>query len=186
MNQFDFSSFTPFSSFPEDDAKINDNNLSFNEITKTPFLFLKGDQEQFNRLQDTAIKGQHTRNELSKIFFSQDNIKRLQKMIKKEIYSKTNGKFKMEAEQDTKDLFVAMRAVYYEHASYIPNGVIRQVKRLNRKVLEQIIPDMLTSIKQNYGYQLEINRPLRPLPLPENVGNKGRKTLPSITTLWNI
>jgi len=79
-----------------------------------------------------------------------------------------------------------MRAVYLEYARNLPTQVIRQTKRLNMKVVDEIVPGMLTEIRQHYGYLKEINKPITPIPRPLNVNNKGRRTLPSITTTFGI
>lgn len=123
--------------------------------------------------------------EVGKIFFSKKNINRIQKLLKREIFNRTNGIFRLDTDQDESDLLIAMRAVYMEHARFVPNGTIRQVKKLNRDLIEYITPDMITQIKQAYSYVQEINRPLKPLTRPINVNNAGRRTLPSITTIWN-
>ena len=45
---------------------------------------------------------------------------------------------------------------------------------------------MITEIKQFYGYLKEINEPLKPIDRPINVNNAGRKTLPSLTSVWQF
>ena len=121
---------------------------------------------------------------VSLLFFSDDNMKRIQKQIKKEILRLSNGTFKMNVDQDEQDLLVAMRYIYIEHSQNLPTHIVRQVKILNRYLLNYIIPDIMTNIKQHYGYLQEISNPIRPLEQPLNVNNAGRRTLPSITTLW--
>ena len=120
--------------------------------------------------------------EAGTIFFSKENKKRIQKMIKKEVYERTNKKFKLEAEQDDRDLTYMMEIVYSEHALNKDEQVIRQVKLLNKKLIEFIIKDIICSIEQNYSYILEINSPIKPMMRPMNVNKTGRKILPSITT----
>ena len=121
------------------------------------------------------------------MFFSKDNIDRIQKMIRREINEKTKGKYVLKVDQDENDLLVVMRAILLDMngSDFLPDKVIRQVKRLNKKTVEYIIPDMIESIKSHYGYLREINQPREmPIMQPMNVNNKGRKTLPSITTIW--
>jgi hypothetical protein len=77
-----------------------------------------------------------------------------------------------------------MRAVYLEHARYLPGEIVRQIKRLNQKIVSEITPGIITSIRQDYGYLKEINKPLTPIPRPMNVNNAGRRALPSITTSY--
>jgi len=123
-------------------------------------------------------------NELTKLFFSDENIERIQKQIKREIYEKTNRQFKMEMNQDESDLLIAMQHVYENEARYLPFKLVSQCKVLNKKVLEYIVPDMITQVKQAYGYIQEINRPIKPIPRSINVNSAGRKTLPSLTSSW--
>lgn len=117
--------------------------------------------------------------ELSKVFFSKENIKRIQKLIRKEVFRKTNGQFKLDVDQDEKSLVVAMQNIYLENAQFLPDQPVRQTKRLNRKVIEETVPRMITEIKQGYGYLQEINKPLQPIPRPISVSNAGRRQLPS-------
>lgn len=121
---------------------------------------------------------------VGRIFFSSDNVRRIQKQIKQSVYEKTNQKYKLEEDQDPSDLIIAMRAMYLEQGKYQKTSPIRQVKQLNQRVVDFVVPDMITEIKQYYGYLKDINEPLKPIDRPMNVCNAGRRTLPSITTTW--
>jgi hypothetical protein len=121
---------------------------------------------------------------VSLLYFSDENMARIQKQIKSEIFRLSNGTFKLDADQDEKDLLLAMRYIYIDKARNLPTHIVRQVKILNRQLLDYIIPDIMTNIKQHYNYLKEISQPIRPLDQPLNVNNKGRRTLPSVTTLW--
>jgi hypothetical protein len=163
---------------------MNDNNMTVQDIYRTPFLFLQEHRKNYTNMATTALKGIQSESELSKLFFSDDNIKRIQKMIRREVFRRTNGEFRLDVDQDLTELFLAMRAVYMEHARFLPGELIRQCKRLNEKVVNEQAPAMLTNIRQEYGYLKEINKPLNPIPRPINVGNAGRRTLESITTTF--
>lgn len=121
---------------------------------------------------------------VSLLYFSDENMSRIQKQIKREVLRLSNGAFKLDAEQDEQDLLLAMRYIFIEHAKNLPTHIVRQVKILNKHLLNYIIPDIMTNIKQHYEYLREISRPIRPLDQPLNVNNKGRRTLPSVTSLW--
>lgn len=165
--------------------KINSNNMTVQDIFRTPFLFTQEHRKNYKNSVTTALKGIQCNSEISKMFFSDENIKRVQKMIKKEVYNRTKGQFKLEVDQEQRDMLIAMRAVYLEHARFLPGQTVRQVKKLNKRVVDDIVPGMLTEIRQEYGYLKEINKPLTPIPRPMNVNNAGRKTLPSVTTTWS-
>lgn len=164
--------------------KIDGNNMTIQDIYRTPFLFIQEHRKNYNNMAPTALKGIQSESELSKLFFSDENFKRLQKLIRKEISVRTNNEFRLDVDQEQRDLFLVMRSVYLEHARFLPNQIVRQVKRLNQKVIDEVIPGILTEIRQDYGYQKEINKPLTPIPRPLNVNNAGRRSLPSYTTTF--
>src|SRR5947208_94444 len=49
---------------------------------------------------------------VANMYFSVTNIKRIQRGIKREIYNRSYGKFKLEEDQSVLDLITAMRIVY--------------------------------------------------------------------------
>ena len=123
-------------------------------------------------------------NDITKIFFSKENIKRLQKKIKVTIFDQSKGKFKLEVDQDESDLMIVMRAIYLAHCKNLPEHVIRQVKILNHKLIEHIIPDMMTNIKQYYGYINHISKPITTPLRPMATTSAGRRILPSYTQFY--
>lgn len=164
--------------------QMNVNNMTVQDIYRTPFLFLQEHKKDYWNMAPTALKGVACESELSKLFFSDENMKRLQKMIKQEVFRRTNGEFRLEVDQEQRDLFIAMRAVYLEHGRFLPGQTVRQIKKMNLKVVSEVVPPMLTELRQYYGYLKEINKPLAPIMRPINSGNAGRRSLPSITTTW--
>lgn len=124
--------------------------------------------------------------ETMRVFFSETNLKRIQKMLRREIYERSYGKFKLEVDQNVNHLIIAMIAVVRLHAKFIPNKIVRQVKRLNKETIQYIAPDMMTNLKQQYSYIQDITNPLQPLPDPINVNQAGRNQLRSVTAVWNI
>lgn len=121
---------------------------------------------------------------VSLLYFSDENMKRLQQQTKREVYRLSNGTFRLDVDQDEQDLLLAMRYIFFEHAQNLPTHIVRQVKILNRQLLNYIVPDVVTNVKQHYDYLQDISRPIQPLEQPLNVSNAGRRTLPSVTTLW--
>jgi hypothetical protein len=132
-----------------------------------------------------ALRGlQMDNTELSTMYFSEENITRIQKQLKRAIYNMTDGKFRLDIDQNEEDLLLAMRAVYLDKSKHLPHELIRQVKELNVKTIEYIAPDMLTNIKQQYNYLRDISKPMQIMNHPLNVNRAGRKTLPSYTSVW--
>lgn len=166
--------------------KMNKNNMTVQDIYRTPFLFFQDHHTDFWDMSRTALKGIQCQSELSKLFFSDENMKRLQRMIKHSVYKRTNGQFRLDIDQDQFKLFIVMRAVYMENARFLPGQIVRQVKRLNMKVIDEVLPGIMTEIRQEYGYLKEINKPLDPIPRPVNVNNAGRNQLPPLSSAWGI
>lgn len=165
---------------------IDKNNMTIQDIYRTPFLFLQEHRKNYNNMAPGAIKGIQSESELSKLFFSDENFRRIQKMIRKEVYDRTKGEFRLDVDQDQKDMFIVMRGIYLENARFLPNQVVRQVKRLNEKVVSEVTPGILTSIRQDYGYLKEINKPRSLLPRELSTNNAGRRSLPPLTTVYGF
>ncbi len=138
-----------------------------------------------NSIQKSLLKSVYTPTPLGEVFFSPDNIKRIQNKIKKSIFVESKGKYKLQVDQNESDLLVVMRAVYIQDSYNSPYRIIHQVKELNEKVINRILPDMISNIKQNEEYLNIIDKPIDPIPLPVNVSRAGRLSLPSVTTIWN-
>lgn len=137
-----------------------------------------------NSVQKSLIKGVWEPTPIGELFFSHVNVERIQKMIKYEVFVRTNGKYVMKVKQNETDLLVIMRDIFINCCKNSPYKVIHQVKELNKKTVEKIIPDMITMIKQDDEYIKQLDRPINPIPLPICVSSKGRLSLPSTTTTF--
>lgn len=136
---------------------------------------------------------------VSELFLSMENINRVQNMIIDRIFTETNGEYLLGEivldektgkrtliphKQNESDLIIVMRNVLLSDAVNSPYKVVHQVKILNEKVMKRIIPDMITAIRQDDAYIKQLDRPIDPIPLPVNVNSKGRKQLPSVSTMF--
>lgn len=119
-------------------------------------------------------------------YFSVTNIKRIQKYIKREIYNRSYGKFRLSEDQNVLDLLQTMIVIYMEYSKNIPNKVISQVKHLNNLTVQYIAPDMMTNLKQYYGYLSDIKNPINPIPQPLNVNHAGRLQLKGAAQVYGI
>lgn len=137
-----------------------------------------------NSIQKSLLKGVYQPTPLGEVFFTQENINRIQKMIKYEVFVRSNGKYKLEVEQNESDLLVVMRDIYITCGKNMPYQLVRQVKELNHRTVEKIIPDMISMIKQDDEYVKQLDKPINPIPLPVCVSSKGRISLPSVTTTF--
>lgn len=150
-----------------------------------------GRKDNYNEMSKLGMKGETLKatdrtDNLSKMFFSPKNIQRIQKKIKEEVFKRTNGKFRLDEDQDENSLLIMMRAYYLDNTRFLSEKPIRYVKLLNKGVIGFVVPDIITNIKQAYSYQLEINQPLKTIDRPINMNSAGRRTLPSVTTTWHL
>jgi len=122
--------------------------------------------------------------ELIGMYFSNENVNRIQLQIKNEITLRTKGKYAVDVDQDIEDILIVMGHIMIEDGQFLLTKIVKQVKILNKRVVDFVVPDMISEITQNYGYQQEINKPLQQMMRPMNVNSAGRKTLPSVTSMW--
>ena len=172
LSQNNFSPLNPVPNYKH--------NLSSNSVQND---YNSQSNENYDRARQ-ATQGFFEKNEITNIFFSDENMKRIQLKIKQEVYTRTKGQYTLEEDQDETELTIAMRAIYLDKCKNLSEQPIRQVKLLNDQTVEYIIPDMITNIKQYFGYIKDINQPITPMLRPMNVNNAGRRLLPSVTTIW--
>lgn len=202
--------FPSFSNFNNNYTSFTNNNIKTNAFKQEPDYVLYNEtkptknkpskqnchdkaimatQGIFNGININKDKINDVIHPVVQLFFSDKNTNKIQALIKKEIKNRTKGKYVLEDDQDENDLMIAMRAVMFDSdrgARYLPDNIEKQVALLNYNVVQYIVPDMIVAIQQYYGYIKEINEPLKPLLRPLNVNSAGRKTLPSVTTIYDI
>ena len=137
-------------------------------------------------IQKSLLVGTYSPTPLGELFFSRDNMNRIQNKIKKELYIRTKGKYVLNVAQNESDLLIVMRAVYISDAMHEPYRLVHQTKMLNHLTVERIIPDMISMIKQEEQYLYDISHPINPIALPVNINSKGNKALPSAMTTYNL
>jgi hypothetical protein len=74
-----------------------------------------------------------------------------------------------------------MQCIFIDHSLNLPTNVKEQIINLNCRVVNDILPKILTELNQRIDYLNKINNPRKLLSLPENV--KTSKTLQSVSTI---
>lgn len=121
-----------------------------------------------------SLKNIHQDTDLSRLFFSRTNIDFLQERIISEISKISKNEYKI-ARQSEEALEIVMRAMYLQHSRNLPCNIKKQVKRLNKFVLEFCIPNILTNIKQYIGYIEDLNKPRGIMPNPIDTSSKNKQ-----------
>ena len=120
---------------------------------------------------------------LSKVFFSADNIDLIQNELKQGVYQKTDNKYVIDRQSDT-ELLVIMRSIYLQNSKNLPYEIKKQVIKLNQLVLNYCIPNVISGILSYNKYIQDIDNPIVPLELPQNVHSAGTKTLKSVSSIF--
>lgn len=110
--------------------------------------------------------------DLGDIFFSKENINKINKKIVEIVYKKTMNKIKIPL-QNTDDIMVVCRYVWIQYAKHLPDNISQQIEELNCRVINEVMPDLISNIKQKIKYLDDISKPYTPLPPPLNVNKKG-------------
>lgn len=126
--------------------------------------------------QNEAIKGTHSNNDISRMFFSAQNIDALQEGIRYSVYVKSCKKHVIGRQSDA-DLKVIMRATYLEKAAHQVPDVLAEIKRLNGIVIDYCVPRILQEINMYLRYKSDISKLPVPLDRGEFSSSKGTKTL---------
>lgn len=118
------------------------------------------------------------------IFFSVENVNMIQNKIKQIIYKLSN--VILTEDQDINSLLIVMRDVYLREGRFLRYKINQQVEDLNIKLLNRLIPDILSGVKQQLGYLKYINSPIEPMDRPINDSIKGSKTTKEIGRFINF
>ena len=115
---------------------------------------------------------------LSSLFFSKRNMDILQAKIRKAVFDRTNGQHLI-GEQSITELEIVMRAIFLQYARY--SGDLReQVLQLDKMVIEETVPKIISGIKQYMGYLYDVQQLPIPIDLPKNLSSRGTKMLNSV------
>ena len=113
----------------------------------------------FNTTSTDATKGILEETLVTKIFFSSTNVKAIQDSIRFYVFKETNDQI---SHQSDEQLYVIMRAIALQFGNFITPEPVNEVKRLNIKVIERCVKDIVTELKQYRGYIDDLAK----LPIP--------------------
>jgi hypothetical protein len=128
--------------------------------------------------QTDMLRGNWEVTPVSTAFFSVDNVKRLQQLIRKGVYDRSQPKGYVIDDQSTDELKIIMRAIYYQYARNIASDIKSQVDDLNRKVVDWSVPHILSAVDHYFYYLKDIDTLPTPLARPVHLSRAGSKSLP--------
>jgi hypothetical protein len=113
-----------------------------------------------------ALVGESEWNQIADVYFSADNIQRVQNGLKVGVYQKSEGKFVI-APQNIDFLKIIMRSIYMQHVEHTTEDVATQVERLNGYVLDQVVPKLYSECIGYFKYLQDQSSLAVPLDLPQ-------------------
>ncbi len=163
---------------------MNNKKFSFEEM---PQAYLSGnkiaEQNREELIKNIISEDECNLTELSKSFFSDKNILKINKKLVKTIYNISPERFIIPY-QRKESLIIVMRFIFTGYAKNLPYKIKEQVNELNCIVIDEIVPEMLSNLKQQIQYLEDIKKPLQPMDRPLNV-NKLGKTLPPLSDVFH-
>jgi len=117
--------------------------------------------------QDT-MRGFFEPNDLSKLFFSEANVKALQEGMRDGVSQGSEGRYVVPP-QNQDNLAIIMRSIFMNHANFFPSvSTEKQVADLNQKVLDYAVPQLLSSARSYEQYLVDQSTLVVPLSQPLN------------------
>ena len=147
--------------------------LEENESIK-PYELYKNSNSQQNTGVD-IISNIVVPNALSRTFFSNDNVERIQLQIVNEVYKQSKRQI---SKQSYQELQIIMKSIYLQYSRNLPNNIEEQVYTLNNYVINECVSIIIPNVIQYNKYITEITGPIPINPRSINVSNKGDKSLP--------
>ena len=111
-------------------------------------------------------------NALSRTFFSNDNMERLQLQIIDAVYKASQKKI---GKQSYQELQIIMKSIYLQYGRNLPYDIEGQVLTLNKYVIDECVRIIVPNVLQYNKYLEDITSPIPVMPRSQNVSSKGYK-----------
>jgi len=147
---------------------IMQNSATTSKITKAPIIT---DDNNIN-----SISYKLTNTSLSVNFFSKENINKIQTLIKRGVFFKSN-RTHMISNQNEQELVIIMRSIYLQYGKNLPNNINDQINELNNMTAEWAIDNIISNIEQYISYKKTCSTLPMPLEHAQLPSGKGTKIL---------
>jgi hypothetical protein len=113
---------------------------------------------------------------LQRAFFSDANVAIIQNGIRFHVYERSSRRH-IVGKQNEQELRIVMEAMFVQYALHQPTRIPEQIEDLNRRVVEAVVPKILTEVESYIKYLEDASNPLTLMDRPLNVSSAGTKTL---------
>ena len=128
--------------------------------------------------QADMLRGNWESTPVSTSFFSPSNVERIQQLIRKGVYDRSQPKGYVIDNQSADEIKIIMRAIYYQYGRNMPKDIGAQVKDLNDKVVNWSVPHILSAVDHYFYYLNDISHLPVPMAQPQHLSRAGRRSLP--------
>ena len=176
MNRAGSSFALPYSS----NAPAGENGrVAFSSVESTTTVpGFETDTSVEKNFQTDMLRGNWEKSGVSEIFFSSENVDRIQNWIRSEVFNKSKPKGYVIDKQSVEELKIIMRAIYLQYARNLPNDIGGQVKDLNQKVIDWAVPHILSAVDHYHFYINDISHLPVPLAHMQHLSRAGTRSLP--------
>ena len=128
--------------------------------------------------QSDMLRGNWEATPVSTAFFSVENVQRIQQLIRKGVFDRSQPKGYVIDDQSTDELKIIMRAIYYQYGRNMTTDILGQVDDLNKKVVDWSVPHILSAVDMYHYYLKDISQLPIPMEQPQHLSRAGTRSLP--------
>jgi len=121
-----------------------------------------------------ATEGLWNSTDLSRAFFSLENIQIIQNGIRAGVYNRSNGQYTI-GQQDCDSLKIVMRSVFLQYSANQPDNITQQIIDLNKIVLEYCIQQVYSEAQGYIRYVNYVSTLVVPIAHPVMSCNNDRQ-----------
>lgn len=114
--------------------------------------------------------------DLSNVFFSINNIERIQLSIIMKVYKDSDNRFQIN-KQSEQELLIIMRSIYLQYSKNLDTNIKEQINQLNKLVVDWSSENIISNIEQYLSYKKVCSTLPMPLERAQLPTQKGTKTL---------
>lgn len=142
-------------------------------LTLSPLNYVEQDGVPLTEIRTSMGSSMHmSSTPLSDVFFRQDNINRVQKMLRESFKNETGIAIDR---QNPKDVLAFMRYIYINN-SFNPYGNLEsQIKDMNRKSVEKMLPQIREGVSAYIFYLRDASTLSQPNEKPVSTSTRGLK-----------
>lgn len=133
-------------------------------------------QSSETNFQADMLRGNWEDSELSRTFYSAENLRRIQNAIRRSVYEKSQPKGYVIDDQSADELKIIMRATFLQYSKNQAYDIPGQIEELNKHVIDWSVPHVLSAVDHYIFYLNDISSMPVPLARSVNMSSAGTRS----------